>query len=152
MELYTSLLFYQGGFAMPEPSTHSKKLQWKWIGISMVMYALFYLLPLIVLANSVEVLAFVWLFAGIIIVAAVAGFLSKEVTIVEPAIAGAGLMLLFFVGSIIFIPRQINMKAVVFAMVIVSLGVFLLSLLGSWLGERAQKLWKPKSLEEPPKQ
>ena len=137
---------------MPESSTLSKKLQWKWIGISMVMYALFYLLPLIVLANSVEVLAFVWLFAGIIIVAAVAGFLSKEVTIVEPAIAGAGLMLLFFVGSIIFIPRQINMKAVLFAMVIVSLGVFLLSLLGSWLGERAQKLWKPKSLEETPKQ
>jgi len=137
---------------MPEPSTHSKKLQWKWVLISMVLYAVFYLLPLLVLANVAGVLAFVWLFAGIIIIAGVVGYLSKEVTIVEPAIAGAGLMVLFLVGSIVFIPRQINMQAAIVATGITSVGVFLLSLLGSWLGERAQKLWRPKPAEVAPKQ
>ena len=133
---------------MPEPSTQSKKLQWKWVLISMVLYAVFYLLPLIVLANVAGVVAFVWLFAGVIIVAAVAGFLSKEVTILEPAIAGVGLVVLFCVGSIVFIPRQINIGGIALGMVILSVGIFLLSLLGSWFGERAQKLWKLKSPNE----
>ena len=133
---------------MPESSTLSKKLQWKWIGISMVMYAVFYLLPVIVLANAAGVVAFVWLFAGVIIVAALAGFLSKDVTIVEPAIAGVGLVVLFGVGSMLFIPRQINIGGMALGTLILSVGVFLLSLLGSWFGERAQKLWKSKSPEE----
>ena len=137
---------------MPEPSTHSKKMQWKWIGISMVMYALFYLLPLIVFATVAQVIAFVWLFAGIITVAAVAGFMSKEVTIVEPAIAGAGLMLLFFIAMVVFIPRQIDILNATIGMAILMAMVFLLSLLGAWLGERAQKLWKSKSSESAQKQ
>jgi hypothetical protein len=116
----------------------------------MVMYALFYLLPLIIPANAAGVLAFVWLFAGVIIVAAVAGFLSKDVTILEPAIAGVGLVVLFCVGSMLFIPRQINIGGLALGMVILSVGVFFLSILGSWFGERAQKLWKPKSAEEAP--
>ncbi|MCX6135862.1 MAG: hypothetical protein NTU47_18820 [Ignavibacteriales bacterium] len=137
---------------MPEQSTQSKKLQWKWIGISMVMYALFYLLPLILLANVAGVLASVWLFAGVIIISGVAGFLSKEVTILEPAIAGVGLVVLFGVGSMLFIPRQINIGGMALGTVILSAGVFLLSILGSWFGERAQKLWMPKSPEEAPNQ
>ena len=137
---------------MPESPTQSKKLQWRWIGISMVLYAVFYLLPLIIFAMKAEVLAFVWLFAGVIIIAAIAGYLSEGVTIVEPAIAGAGLMFLFFITMILLIPRQINMAGATIGMVIIMLGVFLLSLLGAWLGERAQKLWKSKPSESAEKQ
>jgi hypothetical protein len=137
---------------MPEQSTQSKKLQWKWIGISMVMYAVFYLLPLIVLANVAGVIAFMWLFAGVVIIAAVAGFLSKEVTILEPAIAGVGLVVLFGVGSMLFIPRQVNIGGMAMGMLILSVTVFLLSILGSWFGERAQKLWKSRSPEVSPNQ
>jgi hypothetical protein len=133
---------------MPEASKHLKKLQWKWVGISMVMYALLYLLPLLLLANSAEVLAFIWLFAGIIIISGLAGYLSKEVTIVEPAIAGAGLILLFFVGQILFTPRQIRMQGIWIPVVITAVGVFVLSLVGSWLGERAQKLFKTQPPEQ----
>jgi hypothetical protein len=127
---------------MPESPTQSKKLQWRWIGISMVLYAVFYLLPLIIFSMKAEMLAFIWLFAGIIIIAAIAGYLSEGVTLVEPAIAGAGLMFLFFLTMILLIPRQINIVNATIGMVILMLGVFLLSLVGAWLGERAQKLWR----------
>lgn len=133
---------------MPDLLTNPKKLQWKWVGISTIMYALLYLLPLLVLANSLEVLAFIWLFAGIIVVSGLAGYLSEGVTIVEPAIAGAGLIVLFFVGSILFIPRQINMQAVSIAMVVTAVGVFVLSLVGSWLGESIQRLFKTQPHEQ----
>lgn len=132
---------------MSEPSTHSRKLQWKWVGISIVMYAVLYLLPLL-LFMDMGMVGFIWLFAGIIIVAGLAGYLSKEVTIVEPAIAGGGLMAMFFAGLIVFTPRQINMNAFWVYSAVTVLGVFLLSLLGSWLGERAQKLFRT----QPPQQ
>jgi hypothetical protein len=134
---------------MPEPSTPSKKLQWKWIGISMVLYALLYLLPLIIFFSAkAPVLAFIWLFAGVILVAALTGYLSKGITIVEPAIAGAALMFLFFITTIVTIPRQINITGTATAMVVMMAGVFLLSLLGAWLGERAQKLWRKQPTPE----
>ncbi len=133
---------------MSEPSTPSGKLQWKWIGISLVLYAVFYLLPIIVSATRAEVFAFVWMFAGVIIVAAVTGCLSEGVTILEPAIAGAGLMFLFFITMMVLIPRQINITGAVIGMVILMVGVFALSLLGAWFGERAQQLWRSKPSEK----
>ena len=70
---------------MAEESTQPKKLQWKWVWISLLLYAVFYLVPLFFFAYKVEVLLFVWMFAGIIVIAAVAGYLSPGVTIAEPA-------------------------------------------------------------------
>ena len=137
---------------MSEPSTKSKKLQWKWIGISIVMYALLYLLPLLLLIRFADVFGAIWVFAGIVLVSALAGYLSEGVTIVEPAIAGAGLMALFFLGLILFTPRQIKMEGIWLPITITVVGVFLLSLLGSWLGERAQKLWRAKPTEQVPKE
>jgi len=130
---------------MSDPSTQSKKLQWKWIGISLVLYAVFYLLPLVILATKAEILSFVWLFAGVIVVGAVSGYFSEGVTILEPAIAGAGLIFLFFGTMILLLPRQINIGGVVLGTVILMISVFLLSLLGAWFGERAQKLWRSKA-------
>jgi len=137
---------------MPESTVPTKKLQWKWIGISIVLYAVFYVLSLVFLANSGGVIAAIGVFAGIILVAAVAGFLSEGVTLWEPAIADAGLMLLFLVGMLVFIPRQIDVRGAVFGMTIVAIVVFLLSLLGAWFGERAKKLWRTKPPESVPKE
>ncbi len=138
---------------MSEPSTSAKKLQWKWVGISVVLYAAFYLIPLVIFASLNTALpAAIWIFAGVIIVAAVAGYLSEGVTIVEPAIAGAALMLLFFAAMIISMPRQINVGAASVGMLVIAVGVFLLSLLGAWIGERAQKLWKTPTAPEPTNQ
>ncbi len=130
---------------MAESLTSSKKLEWKWVGITLILYAVFYLLPLFFLFRIAEFLGDAWLFSGIIIIAAVAAYLSKGITIWEPAIAGAGLFLLFFIGMIIFF-RLPPFRAYI-AIVITMAIVFLMSLLGAWLGERAQKLWKAKSPE-----
>jgi Na+/citrate or Na+/malate symporter len=132
---------------MPELSTQSKKLQWKWVGISVLLYAVFYLLPLLILMRMDNPIGAAWLFAGIIVIAAIAGYLSEGVTIVEPAIASAGLILLFFIATMVFIPRQVDMIRAVIPMAFVMAGVFLLSVLGAWLGERAQKLWRTKPSE-----
>jgi len=137
---------------MSEPTTQSKKLQWKWIGISIVLYALFYLLPLMLAILWSNAIASIWVFAGVIVVGAVAGYWSEDVTIWEPAIAGAGLMLLFLIAMVVFIPRQIDILNATIGMTIVMASVFLLSLLGAWLGERAQKLWKSKPSESAQKQ
>ena len=139
---------------MPESLTSSHKLQWKWIGITLLLYLVFYLLPLF-MANYLlpsriaDPFSFAWLFSGIIVIGAVAGYLSEGVTLWEPAIAGAGLVFLFILGIIIFIPlpqRDRIFHAIILIVIMMAI-VFLLSLLGAWLGERAQKLWKTKSPE-----
>ena len=133
---------------MSEPSTQSNKLQWKWVGITLAMYAVFYLLPLSFFVHSAQSISGVWMFAGLIIVAAVAGYLSKGVTIWEPAIASLGLVFLFFFAVLLFVPpiRGRVFEAII-PMAMALPTVFVLSLLGAWLGERAQKLWKT----QPPK-
>jgi hypothetical protein len=130
-----------------EPLTPSDKLQWKWVGITLAMYALFYLLPLYFLGGVAEVFADIWIFAGIVIIAAVAGYLSEGITILEPAIAGAGLILLFAAGSMTLVtPGGLIFQAVI-PTIIVMVIVFFLSLLGAWLGERAQRRWNRKAQE-----
>jgi hypothetical protein len=130
-----------------EPLTPSDKLQWKWVGITLAMYALFYLLPLYFLGSVAEVFADIWIFAGIVIIAALAGYLSKGITILEPALAGAGLILLFSVGSMTLIPPSGMIFQSILPMIIVMVIVFFLSLLGAWLGERAQRRWNRKAQE-----
>jgi hypothetical protein len=132
---------------MPESLTTSKKLQWKWVGITIVLYAVFYLLPLFLLGDTSPIFTGVWFISGIIIIAAVSGYLSEGVTILEPAIAGAGLVLLFFLGALILNPPRVTIFQLVVPLLMVVVTAFLLSLLGAWLGERAQKLWKTKTPE-----
>ncbi len=137
---------------MTEPSAAPRKLQWGWIGMSIVLYAVLYLVPLMIFTMRSGPLSFIWLFAGVVIVAALAGFLSKGVTSIEPAIAGAVLIFLFFITMIILIPGQIYILGAVIGRVIIMALVFLLSLLGAWMGERAQKLWRTQSTPETQKQ
>jgi hypothetical protein len=140
---------------MTESSIQSKKLQWKWVGITFVMYLLFYLLPLILVdffsAKTAFVLIGCWIFGGIIIVAAVAGYLSEGVTIWEPAIAGAGLVLILFITLAMYFHIHsrpgITLFGEIAGILVPAIIVFLLSLFGAWLGERAQQLWKTKPPE-----
>lgn len=143
---------------MAESSAESNKFQWKWVGITFVSYIVFYLLPISIADGTFSgsvmtrvgaLFIGVWLFGGIIIIAAVAGYLSKGVTLWEPAVAGLGLVVLVFA----FIAIQIFLVQVghrfsffqaIVPLLIMMLIVFLLSLLGAWLGERAQKVWKTK--------
>jgi hypothetical protein len=138
---------------MPETLATSNKLQWKWVGITLVLYAVFYLFPLFLFGSIIDsgkvtaILFSAWIFAGIIVIAAVAGYISKGVTLWEPAIAGAGLIFSFFLGIMMFLPNRPRIFETIIPLVVITAIVFLLSLLGAWLGERAQKLWKTKSSE-----
>ncbi len=136
----------------------SKKLQWKWVGITFLLYVVFYLLPIWVAApgaidNNVGKLAAMfiggWSFGGVIIIAAISGYLSKGVTILGAAIVGAGAVALWFIAFRIFLapPMRFSVGANIVPIVIAMIVVFLLSLVGAWLGERAQKLWKAKAPE-----
>lgn len=136
---------------MTELLIPSGKLQWKWVGITFVFYVLFYLLPLIIFSEllpNLGVIPGIWIFGGIIVVAAVAGYISEGVTIWEPAIAAVGLVILLlgyialFVFPMAF--RGAFLRGIVFIVIPATI-VFVLSLTGAWLGERAQRLWKDKA-------
>jgi hypothetical protein len=135
---------------MAELLVPSGKLQWKWVGVTFVFYLFFYLAPLVI---SIEVFPDewlfpgMWIFAGIVIVAAAAGFISEGITIWEPAIAAAGLTVLFLVYTFFIVfPlafRGAFFRGVVFVIIPAAI-VFVLSLTGAWLGERAQRHWKDR--------
>lgn len=137
---------------MAESSIQTRKPQWKWVGITFTLYVLFYLLPLLIVGkvftgNIVTptrgLFVGAWSFGGIIIIAAVAGYLSKGVTIWEPVLAGVALVALWFIVYEIFLaPRSHLFQTTVVPFFTMMLVVFLLSLLGAWLGEQAQRLWK----------
>jgi hypothetical protein len=138
---------------MLESLTPSKKLQWKWVGITLLLYVVFYPSPIfiahyILAPKAAQLFIGAWLFAGIIIIGAVAGYLSEGVTLWEPAIAGAGFITLFIIAvAILSPPAGLSIFQSVVQLVIIMAIFFLFSLLGAWLGERAQKLWKTKSPE-----
>jgi len=138
---------------MDEQSPESNKLQWKWIAITFVMYLVFYLLPLAAVAyltrgtESAVGNYFIgtWMFGGLIIVAAVAAYVSTGITIFEPAIASGTMIVLWVMMFSLFVPyaRFDIMRDALPTLGIIAI-VFILSLIGAWLGERAQKIWKPK--------
>ena len=146
---------------MSEQSTHASKFQWRWVGITIVAYVVFYVLPLLlaggefsqsVPGHAAMVFRGIWSFAGIIIIAAVVGYVSEAVTLWEPAV-GASLLLTAAIayGAVRLFLSPMGKKLPVFhvlaPMIVVVIIVFLLSLLGAALGELAQKLWRTK----PPK-
>ena len=141
---------------MTESLTRPKKLQWKWVLITFTMYIFFYILPIFIVGNyfiKMIGVQFVgaWIFGGIIIVAAVAGYLSHSITLWERALAGAGLAIAFFISMIAYIRAFINpgykITEKIIWFLVPTITVFLLSLLGAWLGEQLQNILKKKSEE-----
>ncbi len=133
---------------MTELITPTGKIQWKWVGITFILYVLFYLLPLVITIEffpNLFIIPGIWIFGGIVIVAAIVGYISEGVTIWEPAIAAVGLILLLLGYSAVVVFsttfRGDFLRGVVF-LVIPAVVVFVLSLTGAWLGERAQNFWK----------
>ena len=135
----------------------SDKFQWKWVGITFILYLLFYLLPIIivggtlsggVMSKGAEVFVGGWSFVGVIIIAAVAGFLSEGVTIWEPAIAGMSAVVLWAVVLLVMFAHSGSRVSSEFIPYLfgMTLVVFLLSLFGAMTGERIQELRKKSSV------
>ncbi len=143
---------------MADASAQSNKLQWKWVGITFLLEVVFYLLPILfvsgvfgnyVISMKAEMFIGAWSFGGAILLPAIAGFLSEGITIWEPAIAGVLLVAIWYIAFRLFFARYIapgiseDVPYLIFIMVL----IFLLSVLGAWYGERAQKLWGTKTPE-----
>jgi hypothetical protein len=136
-----------------------KLIQWKYFRISLVMYLLYYLLPIVLLFLATRVTALFklaqtvgvsWAIGGVIVIAAVAAYRSKGVAFWEPALASVAMLILAMLALMIFdfvtysvmkspqIIRDIIGPIVTF---------FLLGLFGAWIGGRFQKVSKKDKLE-----
>ncbi len=141
---------------MPEPPTPPRKLQWKWVGISLLMYIVFYFLPLSlvpggflsasIVTKASTIFIGIWSFAGLFIIGATAGLISKGVTIKEPAIAAVCLAILWLVAIQIRINIAVRLtKESLIGLLIAFATVFLVALVGAWFGEFVQKVSKSKT-------
>lgn len=128
------------------------QLQWKWVFLSLAFYVIFYLLPLTVVIGIESIpltmtkyVGGAWVFGGIVIVAALAAYISPGVTIYEPAVASVVLAALLFILRVFFTSERATFLT---EAIVPIFAVFALALLGAWLGEKAQGKPQDKKPEE----
>ena len=137
---------------MTDTPAQEKKFQWKWVWITLGMFAVFYLLP--IFAASSFRLSFGdkiiggWSFGGIIVIAAVSAMLSRGVTIWEPAIGGGLTAIAWYVVILISaLTGGYSLRVEIGELLVATVAIFGLSLLGAGLGEGIQNVRKKQ--EEP---
>ncbi len=125
---------------MADESTVTKKFQWKWVLISLAMYIVLYFLVLGIMPGGflgTEVASRIWAVAGVFLIAALAGYLSKGVTVWEIVIAAVVVVALMYIavelGLTVAVPLGTGGKPVLTLLII-----FVFSAIGAWLGERIQ--------------
>jgi hypothetical protein len=123
---------------MADESSSTKKFQWKWVLISLAMYIVLYFLVLGIMPGGfmgTEVATRIWAVAGVFLIAALAGYLSKGVTVWEIVIAAVVVVALMYIGAElglnVAVPLGSGGKPVLTLLII-----FVFSALGAWLGER----------------
>ncbi len=135
--------------AVKQPSREGGKFDWNWFAISFAMYLIFYIAPLSLSVGITDYTSWIhgffstWLFAGVILIATVSAYLSKGVTIWEPALAALGMMVVYTIGVYgvriamygdrDYLVRYSVMDAFWPVIVVFGLAVF-----GAWLGEKIQ--------------
>ena len=123
----------------------STRFQWKWVWITLGMFVVFYVIPLLA-ASSVhwkfgEKLIAGWSFGGVVVIAAVSAMLSKGVTIWEPAVAGGFLTILWYIiFQVITLTTGHPFRLDIDRLIVVLIAIFGLSLLGAGLGEGIQNV------------
>ena len=131
-------------------STHTRKFQWKWVGITIGAYFVVYVLPILIAGgafssnvqgHTADVFIGIWSFAGIITIAALVGYFSEGFALWEPVVAA--LFLATVALPIRAVQRQIShspfgytlsLDLIIKQLIIPLAIVFVLSLLGSGLG------------------
>ncbi|HTY36743.1 MAG TPA: hypothetical protein VMH23_06515 [Bacteroidota bacterium] len=131
---------------MPDARRSSKSVQWKWLGISFVIYFAFYLIPIIgarsVIGGRTAVIAIgIWALAGVVILAVIISFFSKGASLWELPIASAAIILGFTLSFYTFHSWSQTRPWSMFVDVGTSTVVtFLLSLCGMWIGTKLRRL------------
>ncbi len=135
------------------------KFQWLWVVITLVLYIVLYLFPLYLFggafssgfpAHAQRMFSGTWVFAGIILTAGLAGFISKGVTIWEPVVGSIGFIaLVILMNQLAHVIHGGKFQLQVRDNVTTFVFFFLLSLLGSWMGELWQKAFLKKKETSP---
>ena len=129
---------------MADEPRSKKKFQWEWVGIALAMYFVFYFLVLLVLEGgkwNVTDAARIWTIVGAFLIAAIAGYLSRGVTVWEIAVSA------LIVTILIFVANKLNLTSAIplgegLQPVITLIIVFVFAAIGAWMGERIQKAQK----------
>ena len=126
-----------------------KKLEWKWVWITLGLYLVFYFLPIYLIGSVLRphislllnnTLLAIWFLAGIFLVSGYASFKSKGVTVWEPVISSVGAVVLMIVAR--SIERLVTGQFLSFQFYdyTLVLGVFFaFSLVGAVCGELLQE-------------
>ena len=128
-----------------------QKFQWNWFGVAFAMYLIFYIAPLAFSIGITDYTSWVhgffssWLFAGVVIIAAVTAYFSRGVTIKEPALAAVAMMGVYTIGvyavrGMLYGDKGYLIRYSVMDAFWPVILVFLLALFGAWLGEKIQAL------------
>lgn len=141
---------------MQESSAQSKKLEWKWVGVIFQLLLVLHLLPFVMLRrvflsmtiNGSELLfAGFWLIVGIVILTALSGFIARESILRESIIASGAISALSLAGYYLIIgPAHLIISWPVVVSEtpppawVMPLIVPVLTLAGTWLGERIKSL------------
>ena len=118
------------------------------------MYLLFYLLPIVIIGRAtsqtapfslLRMLTVAWAFGGITIIAAVAAYFSKGVTLFEPAFAAILLVIVGIFATIFSINTRGVSPQLVRDFLLPIVVFFVLAFVGAWLGEKLQALRATKT-------
>jgi len=114
------------------------RLQWKWVWITLGMFVVLYFIPIITASTMrgefANKIIGGWTFGGVLVITALAGYLSKGVTIWEPAVAGGLLTILWYIVLQVMTAVRLD----IIQLVVVLVAIFGLSLVGAGLGEGIQ--------------
>jgi hypothetical protein len=139
---------------MESQEVKTGSIQWKWVGFSFLMYLLFYLLPIIIIGRAtagssmfttVQMIAVAWSFGGITIIAAVAAYFSKGVTLFEPAFASILLVIVTIISILGFSRGRWGSPSLFQDIILPIVVFFVLALFGAWLGQKLQALSAKKT-------
>ena len=139
---------------MSVTQSQENSFRWKWFGIAIIMYFVFYYLPLSIvmpgglLNNSVVTNTSIkfhgaWAFAGIFIIATVLGFIAKDIMIKETVVAIICSYIIFLFANHIKLNHTLENNLTVIKIIFIGLGILLcMGIAGSWLGNQIQKRGK----------
>ncbi len=134
-----------------EPEEQSSGFQWTWVLLSLIVYMIFYFLPLMVvpggmLAGGVatDVTLYVtgiWGTAGVFIISAILAYFSPGITVWEAVVSAVGVVLLMAIVVSLETNRLIVATiddALGFGIMLVV--VFGMAYMGGWWGEKMQNI------------
>lgn len=123
----------------------AKRFQWKWVWVTVGMFGVFYVLPILVAStfrlSFGDKIIGGWSFGGIVVIAAVSAMLSKGVTIWEPAVGGAIMTIAWYIiFQMLSLTGGHPLRLEISRLVVTMVAIFGLSLLGAGLGEGIQNV------------